>query len=185
MRKAGKPAGWHSILWFSSSWPFSCLINSGYIEFLSEHSSLSSLSSVLLGVFMSGSSLSEDQVLYPPRLGEGLSIHLQAVLCLLVDTRGQSWPSLEANTLQGAHFSERRPLLGISVLEFASNTLPEPHSWSCIRTHALSQFQGETAVLETFPLHTPFQKYKNTTRFVRRNTHPSPTSPYFIPNSSW
>ena len=72
---------------------------------------------------------------------------------------------------------------GIPGLLFAS-TLPEPHSTQLGVYTCLIAVSGEKAVLETCPLRPPPQKYKNTTRLVRRDTHLSPQSPYFIPSSS-
>lgn len=134
---------------------------------------LGSDSSVLLWAFPSGSSQAGG--------GAVLSSCRQAV-CLLADTRGHSPPSKR----RGRHRTFRPLLgnLGVPVLLFASSTLPEPHSLQLDWYICLLAVSGETAVLETSSLQTPPQKYKNTTRLVRKDTHLSPNSPYFIPSSS-
>lgn len=79
------------------------------------------------------------------------------------------------------HILRKEAAAGIPVLEFSSYTLPEPHSRKLyLYTFLIRISEGK---LETSPLHTPTEKYKNTTMLVRRDIHLSPKSPYFLPSS--
>lgn len=113
-----------------------------------------------------------------------LSSHLRAVLCVSVDTRGQSQPLLRCggNCTDGA-FSERRTPQEYLCFTFLIHG--QSLTQDTVFVHMpYNNFRGETAVLETSPLQTPPQKYKNKTRLVRRDAHLAPKSPYFIPSSS-
>lgn len=117
---------------------------------------------------------------------EKLSSLLQAVLCVSLWTpEGRASPSSDSvGILHRQCLLRKEPArntylpLTLLLIHIRYFTLR-----SCICTHAWQQFQGQTAVLETSPLHTPPQKYKNITRLVRRDTHLSLKSPCFILNS--
>lgn len=115
-----------------------------------------------------------------------LSSHLRAVLCVSCGHQ-RAEPALAQvrwELCTDGAFSERR-----TPQEYLCFTFLLIHGQSLTQDTVFihmpyNNFRGETAVLETSPLQTPPQKYKNKTRLVRRDAHLAPKSPYFIPSSS-
>lgn len=114
-----------------------------------------------------------------------LSSHLRAVLCVSCGHQ-RAEPALAKvwwEPCTDGAFSERRCRNTCASVFFLYTFRASFQEAVFVHT-PYNNFRGETAVLETSPLQTPPQKYKNTTKLVRRDAHLSPKSPYFIPSSS-
>lgn len=103
-----------------------------------------------------------------------------------VDTRGQSQPLFRCggNPAPMAHSQKGGRRRNTCAALFFLYTARASFQDAVFVHMPYNNFRGETAVLETSPLQTPPQKYKNKTRLVRRDAHLSPKSPYFIRSSS-
>lgn len=185
VRKAGKSSGWCWIFWFFSPRPLPCLTYSGYTVHCSH---LGQTLRPAQGLYVRelpsvrtrSSALPSWEKVCPPTCRQCCVSpcgHQRAEPARPHSLRRGGRPAQPARSQKGG--SCRNTCAWVFFL-YTSRALFQ----EAVFVHIpYKNFRGETAVLETSPFHTPTQKYKNTTRLVRRDVHLSPKSPYFLPSS--